>query len=275
MMRVLPFAAAALAAASEAPPTVGSTFCASVNQSMLVEGQPDPSAPPTIYTLCMDSGSVPKWASNRMNQDARFNGTDLFTITSNSSAPSGKQCVRKTFGPATLQQMPWSMIALDDGTTFNTTTTLDGFKNVDVFAHERPAKPPYPAQRMEWFIDHDALAGGSAHELLRTAATLGCAPPNTGKTCTGNRDFSASYTATPPAGTFADPSTTKMPCDFAGGSSKPFTPATDCKPACKSGALCCEDPSQASPTGTCFVVSECSQLPGGPGDATFLKEASF
>jgi hypothetical protein len=44
----------------------------------------------------------------------------------------------------------------------------------------------------------------------------------------------------------------------------PFKPATDCKPSCGSGALCCQDPA-ASPPGTCFAVQNCSQLPG-PAD---------
>ena len=45
----------------------------------------------------------------------------------------------------------------------------------------------------------------------------------------------------------------------------PFEPATDCKPACGAGALCCQDPS-APPPGTCFNVKNCSDLPGR-GDA--------
>jgi len=41
----------------------------------------------------------------------------------------------------------------------------------------------------------------------------------------------------------------------------PFKPATDCKPGCGSGALCCQDPS-APPSGACFNVQGCVDLPG-------------
>jgi hypothetical protein len=41
----------------------------------------------------------------------------------------------------------------------------------------------------------------------------------------------------------------------------PFLPDTGCAPACPAGSLCCRDPA-APPPGTCFTVSNCSQLPG-------------
>ena len=45
----------------------------------------------------------------------------------------------------------------------------------------------------------------------------------------------------------------------------PFTPATDCKPACGAGALCCQDPA-SPPPGACFGTTNCSNLPGPGGD---------
>ena len=74
----------------------------------------------------------------------------------------------------------------------------------------------------------------------------------------GLRDFSANYTTPAPKDSFSPPAGLK--CTAAPGS-KPFMPDDGCKPACASGSLCCKDPA-APPPGTCFGVTDCSQIHG-------------
>jgi hypothetical protein len=112
---------------------------------------------------------------------------------------------------------------------------------------------------MEWRVENTTAA---PHEFLRSSciqATIPGAGPK-GTMQDGSRDFSKNFVAPPPAGTFDPPA--GVDCPFGGA---PFTPASDCAPACGDGALCCQDP-KASPPGTCYGVTSCSQLPGGaPG----------
>ena len=56
----------------------------------------------------------------------------------------------------------------------------------------------------------------------------------------------------------------------------PFKPATDCRPACTTGSLCCKDPeAPVKPApGTCFVVSNCSKLPGSAVSAPRVNPVS-
>ena len=57
----------------------------------------------------------------------------------------------------------------------------------------------------------------------------------------------------------------------------PWTPATDCEPACPAGASCCKNPASGQDKGACFgypshPITNCSQIPAV--DARLRGEAS-
>ena len=154
-------------APSTALPTLTSTYCADVVETLTVEGSPP--TPGKNYTLCVDNTKV-RW--NQVAADgstmAIFNGTDFWQLTKNASAEGGWTCGTKTSGPESPSFMPYRMTTLDDGTTVNKTSeTYDGVANA-VDKASRPASAAMGDPETSWVRCKDEC--GFAHSPTLTKA---------------------------------------------------------------------------------------------------------
>ena len=158
----------------------------------------------------------------------------------------------------------YSFILLDDEATLNKTTSLDGVGKVQLWAHDRDAHDPH--ELMEWFLAPAGTFGEQGQPLLRSSC-IQPSPQHPGSLQSGDRDFSANFSATVPEATFVPPSGVEcsLPPDA-------YKPASDCAPKCDTGSLCCQDP-KSPPPGACYAVSNCAQLPG-PGARGFMGLAA-
>lgn len=207
----------------------------------------------------MGPGTLQQW----------FNGTYRFSIDGASGA-----CTSKFFGPPPTgtHSLPWSFVVVDTNATFNRTEhNYDGFKDVGVWYHQRPARHVgpgmIPAQEMEWRIENTSTT--AEKEFLSSTCIQSAFPPSPpGLMQSGVRDFHGNYTTPAPAGSFSPPDVSK--CKVAPGP-EPFVPDNGCKPACGPDALCCRDPNLGPGNGTCFGVKKCSSVHGEEQIAPFLS----
>ena len=252
--------------ASATPPLAQSAFCGTVKQWIVPGNEsggvmPPPNAtwpPGSTYKLCMSSAKL-QWlrhgkARNPMTGQiedilSMFNGTDSFVLTPNATQPGGFSCVRHIMGkPKSAMALPWKMVVIDsEATAIAGTETLDAVTNVKRWHHDRPKQGLMAPGNITWH-----LAPTSPLQLLRTSYLHKM--PGT-EAQSGERDFSTNFTLelpefTPPVG---------VECHLPKNA---YVPANDCKPACGAGALCCEDPTVAKPSGACYAVTACGQLPG-------------
>lgn len=122
-----------------------------------------------------------------------FNGTDIWRLTNDPTAPGGWQCQTKTSGPEQRSFMPYRMTTLDTGTTLNKTETYDGFVNASDLWHFRQGKPPnVPNEYMHWHVAPKA-DGEKMRELLATACIQRSGFDRKGPWQSGMRDFSKNY----------------------------------------------------------------------------------
>lgn len=242
-----------------ATPNITSRLCATMCQSLTVNNSTVVQS--ACFPLCIDGVALRWTRTNPPEQGGQqliFNGSTLFTLTSNASATGGYSCVRKTLGPDKPSNLPYSMLLLDNGTVFNTTENLDGVDGVEMWSHFRPAKavgPIHtPAMEMHW---HVAPSSGASQELLRTSCIQASFQPGAkpGDVQSGDRDFSKDYTTALP--TFAPPAGVNCEAD-----SGAFVPSGDCKPGCAAGSLCCKDPAPGSAPACFDKITDCSALPG-------------
>ena len=91
----------------------------------------------------------------------RVQGTDTFTLRRNASEPGGWSCLRVATGLQKPTDMPFSMLAIDAGATFDGSDTIDGVA-AERWVHARPKKGPLEAGNMTWHLAADA-------RLLRTS----------------------------------------------------------------------------------------------------------
>lgn len=242
---------------SASPAPFHPTWCADVNQTLYVNGSATQSQ---SFHLCLDStpGSL-RWSQSGMHPGVTqyFNGTTRFDVTPNGTGTPS--CVETYFGPGKASQLPWAFTKIDDNAVFNRTEhNVDGFKDVNVWTVFRPAHPPpvkTPAMTMEWRVENTS---STVDKEFLSSSSIQTDPHDPSKMQDGVRDFSANYTTPAPKDSFSPPAGLK--CTAAPGS-KPFEPDDGCKPTCASGSLCCRDPN-VPPPGTCFGVTDCSQIHG-------------
>ena len=187
--------------ASGTPPNVTTDFCCTLEQWVLVNSTSGPLPPPNTtwqpgsrFKLCIDTTNK-RWSREGEGVDTqRFNGTDRFTLTKNTSAPGGYNCVQKTFGPPKEPLgMPWQMVDIDVDASADGTETFDGIASVARWVHDRPKKGMFPAGNMTWHI-----APGTNPSMLRTSYVTAAEPPAPGVT-SGEREFSLYFTTTLPS----------------------------------------------------------------------------
>lgn len=169
-------------------PTLTSTYCADVVETMTVEGSPP--TPGKNYTLCVDNTKI-RWNQVTADTMAIFNGTDFWQLTKNASAEGGWTCGTKTSGPETPSFMPYRMTTLDDGTTVNKTSeTYDGIANAVDLWHFRQGNPPnIPNENMHWHVSPLAK-GAKTQQMLATDCIQKSGIDRSGPLQHGVRDFS-------------------------------------------------------------------------------------
>jgi hypothetical protein len=137
-------------------------------------------------------------------RDQRFNGTDRFDLTPDSSAPGGYTCTSETIGPAPAHSFPFTMLEIDADATLNgTEANIDGFPSVQVWTHFSTGGKPIPDQHMTWLVVNTTAP---PHELLRYSVTIHTVDP-AGKTHTQTsvRDWSTNFTTEVQASAFSPP----------------------------------------------------------------------
>lgn len=206
-----------IAALTATPPVLESSFCTDVVQWKMVNSSlgplpPGPYKPGHAFHMCLDTpakrfsmhGVVVDMVSHKVFEAWHiYNGTDMFNLTPNASAPGGYQCgfISMAVDP---QADPFAYVVIDDEATPGPPASIDGLDGVQTWLHARPRHGAYEGGNMTWFV----LPGGpgGAPRLLRTSYLQYSLMKNhTADANDGQRDFSSNYTKKtdglePPAG---------------------------------------------------------------------------